>query len=525
MEDSLRLLESREWGVAPERAVAASLAEVFAQATGASVYVRSVTAGGGAVWAMGRRDGARLLLILHRGNAAKTVSHFAGPERTAHVGEQVLKVRVCPTDHSNAVRLREAFAFTAPTEAGLRRSFGFGDRLGDATPGHVRAVRGSGLFPVFAQQSIREMERSGRTPHDVMDTASWGVFQCGFRDGFGADADHLKTVEDVDATAEAGFVLYTIDPGDHVDDSSSELSGAALSDAFESLPWDGLRSRPADALSAYDGRQVPLSDGRRLVLDSESVARAAVKYGRAVAHTALLQRRIKKRASGRFELEMSVDETESPTTAAEHAYVALELKRMGVQPVSIAPRFVGRFEKGVDYQGDADELARCFRDHLAIARALGPYKISVHSGSDKFSVYPMMAEAAGEFIHVKTAGTSYLEALRVVAEVQPELFRDILAFAVERYPEDRRTYHVSAQVSQVPAARDIAAESLSDLLDGFDVRQVLHVTYGSVLNETTGDGALRFRPQLMQALERNEDRHCSALEAHLGRHVEPFRRA
>ena len=88
-----------------------------------------------------------------------------------------------------------------------------------------------------------------------------------------------------------------------------------------------------------------------------------------------------------FELEVSVDETETPTTHAEHVYIASELKRLGVDWVSLAPRFIGRFEKGVDYIGDlgAGRPGRARRHRPP----LGPYKLSLHSGSDKFSVYPI----------------------------------------------------------------------------------------------------------------------------------------
>src|ERR671939_1951620 len=95
-----------------------------------------------------------------------------------------------------------------------------------------------------------------------------------------------------------------------------------------------------------------------------------------------------------FELEMSVDETETVTTLAEHVYIASELKRLGVRWVSLAPRYVGHFEKGVDYIGDLEALRADLAGHAAIARALGPYKLSLHSGSDKFSVYPIITEAA-----------------------------------------------------------------------------------------------------------------------------------
>ena len=117
-----------------------------------------------------------------------------------------------------------------------------------------------------------------------------------------------------------------------------------------------------------------------------------------------------------FELEVSVDETDQPTSHAEHIYIASELKRLGVNWVSLAPRYVGRFEKGVDYIGDLAAFETDFAGHAAIARQFGPYKLSLHSGSDKFSIYPIAARLTGGLVHLKTAGTSYLEALRTIAD-------------------------------------------------------------------------------------------------------------
>ena len=155
--------------------------------------------------------------------------------------------------------------------------------------------------------------------------------------------------------------------------------------------------------------------------------RAAVKYGRAVAHVAALYRHLASICpAGGFELEVSVDETDTPTSHAEHLFIARELRRLGVRWVSLAPRYVGSFEKGVDYiapgahrpeEGTTDAFAADFAGHAAIARALGPYKLSLHSGSDKFSIYGIAAELARGLVHLKTAGTSYLEALRATAVV------------------------------------------------------------------------------------------------------------
>jgi len=215
-----------------------------------------------------------------------------------------------------------------------------------------------------------------------------------------------------------------------------------------------------------------------------------------------------------FELEVSVDETETPTTHAEHYYVAAELLRLGVRWVSLAPRFVGRFEKGVDYIGDLEALRADLAGHAQVTRALGPYKLSLHSGSDKFSVYPLIVEAARGLVHLKTAGTSYLEALRVVAAVDAGFFREILALARERYPDDRASYHVSAQVERVPPPEALSDANLPALLEQFDAREVLHVTFGSVLGS--------WGERLKALLRANEAAYTTVLERHFSRHLAPF---
>ena len=276
-------------------------------------------------------------------------------------------------------------------------------------------------------------------------------------------------------------------------------------------------------MATYADKKLTLPDGVSLSISKEEICRAAVKYGAAVAHTARLHRHLlSKRRADQFELEMSVDETASPTSLAEHFYVTGELRRLGVQPVSLAPRFVGDFEKGVDYKGDLRDFEKDFIGHVAIAKHLGPYKISLHSGSDKFSIYPIAARIAGDLVHVKTAGTSYLEALRVIGQVEPALFREILAFAFERYGEDKATYHVSAVPSKVPQPQELKDSQLTGILDLFDGRQLLHVTYGSVLQAKNADGSERFRGRLLATLKAHEEEHYAIVSAHIAKHIEPF---
>jgi len=511
-------------GPAPPLTQPNRLASMLSVAADMEVYPNSLAGADKVLYFLAKSPYDKHLgLIYDAESPPPAADDFVGSaERLQLQGVDVF-LKLCVRSHENAAALRAHLPFLEPKCLGLEPSFGLGDRLGLATPGHVRAIAGTGLMPCFAQQSIREMSRTGRSPQEVLDDATWGVFQEGYRDGYGADADHLKTIEDVDACAEAGYTLFTIDPGDHVDDSASELDAAALAEKFQQLPWETLESTPTDCRASYLSAEPSLPDDVDVDVSEEALLRAAVKYGRAIAHTVALYRRLaERRGDEQFEVEVSVDETASPTTPFEHYYVASELRRLGVRWVSMAPRFVGEFEKGVDYKGELPTFEVDFARHAAIARELGPYKLSIHSGSDKFSIYPIAARLTDGLVHVKTAGTSYLEALRTIAAVAPEFFRDILAFACDHYDQDRATYNVSADPTAVP--RDAKNDDLPALLDDHNVRQVLHVTYGSVLNAKRDDGRWRFRDLLLDTLRRNEEVYAQVLQRHLARHIEPFRR-
>ena len=515
-------------GLAPalEAEEAKQIAAELKRLSGLRVYPTSIACQDGVIYFLGHRGIDKNLCLLYPAELARLSRDFFGQEESGSIFTEIqIRFKSCATDHANALALRKHLLFTAPEVVGVKRSVGLGDRLGIATPGHIRAVRGTQVIPFFPQQSIREMTRTSRTPDEVMDDATWGVFQEGFRGGFGSDADHLKTTEDMDSCIAAGFTMFTIDPGDYVDNEADTCEASIAKEKFEALPWEQLESSPADCQREYAGKALVVAQDLEFKFTEETLFRAAVKYGRAVAHTVKLYRHLAEKMSEKsFELEMSVDETATPTAIEEHFFVASELKRLGVKWVSLAPRFIGDFEKAVDYKGDLNEFERTFKEHLAIARHFGPYKLSIHSGSDKFSIYPIVAEEAGELVHLKTAGTSYLEALRVIASKDAGLFREILDFAFTRWEEDRATYHVSADLSKVTRPQDLKDEDLAKVLDQFDGRQLLHCTFGSVLTWKNADGSYRFRDRLLLTLRQNEEAYYDALKAHLGRHIAPFNR-
>lgn len=378
----------------------------------------------------------------------------------------------------------------------LTPSFGFGDRLGLATPGHIAAARGKKFAPIFAQQSVRENTRTGRTPQQVMDDAKRAVDAAGWDSPWGADADHLKTLEDIPPFVGAGYTFFTVDPGEHVDNAADTDSIDVLKRKAAGLNWDELSGLYLNQNGEQAWRQ----------FEAETLMRATLKYGKAIQHAVAMFQRLSKMKDA-FDFEVSVDETDSPTTPLEHFFIANELIRRGVKFTSLAPRFIGRFEKGVDYIGDLNALEVELAEHAAVTKYFGTYKLSLHSGSDKFSVYPLIAKYWGEQLHVKTAGTSYLEALRVIAKCESDLFLKIYSLGRERYEMDKKSYHVSGDINLLPDTND-----LPSLLDNFHAREVLHVTFGSAI--------ARFGMELKEALVKHETVYLGDLQVHFEKHLQ-----
>lgn len=411
-----------------------------------------------------------------------------------------------------------------PQTLGLDPSFGFGDRLGLATPGHVESMRraGAAIKGIFPQQSIREMTRTQRSAEGVMKDAVRALEAERWTEVFGADADHLKTPADIAVTAAAGFTFFTLDPSAEVDPKADSDNEATLRSKLAGVeaPW----------LEQYRGRAIALSNGTKVELTEEACLRAAVKYGRAIKLAINLSAEVRRvmEAYGRdFEIELSVDETDHPTSLAEHYVIADQCLRNGVKLISLAPRFVGDFEKGVDFKGNLEQLAASLEDHAAIAKLLGPYKLSLHSGSDKLSMYPALARATAGCFHVKTAGTSYLEALRVVARHEPKAFRRLIDFCRERYDADKATYHVSATLQSAPTTEAISndngleriyLEMWPDVRPGRGFtnpgRQILHCTFGSALTHP------EWGPLVKGIVADHQDTYREVLADHFARHLQ-----
>ncbi len=425
-------------------------------------------------------------------------------------------VKSAPLDAENAQVLLDLFPDLRPrSHRGQALTLGLGDRLGVAAPGQLRAIEGKGIFPVLAQQSMRELSLTGRTYDEVLAAAVFGVLESGWTGGWGADGDHLKTAEEVAYALDCGFTMITLDCSEQIDGPAAALPAAEREARYAALPQE-LRARWETLLGDHD------ADGETVTVSREELTAIVLVYHRAVEHAAEIYRQEIEPVEREIDLELSIDETDTPTTPAAHYAVARILLEQDVPLSSVAPRFCGEFQKGIDYIGDVDRFTGELRLHAAIARALG-YRLSVHSGSDKFAVFPAVGRETGGRVHVKTAGTSWLEAMRLVARKDPALYRSMHAYALEVLPETRRYYHISADPEKIKPLSQVADGDLPEYMDQPDARQVLHIAYGALLTAPGETGGLRFRKAFFAVLDRYEQEYAQALERHLGRHADLLR--
>jgi len=415
-------------------------------------------------------------------------------------------IYVVPVTYSNIRKLQELIPCLKPTFMGnTGSSFGLGDRTGYATAGHAQIIQkyNDKVFPVFAQQSIREMTRTQRTPEDVMKDTVFALFKTGWQMPWGADADHLKTIEDIDKTSGCGFVLFTLDPSEFVQDTTKKVL-----DAFE-------QEIVKQAVKNYEGKTYEFcceENTKKITINSEEIEKAAIKYGKALKHCFSLVNYIRSKTSY-YELEFSFDETSAPTTFIEHIYLAEEIRQKDIKISSLALRFVGEFEKAIDYKGDVQVFKENLLIHYLISQKLGPYKLSFHSGSDKFRIYPVIAEICKGNFHIKTAGTSFLEALRVVAQVNPNLFKEIICLARNVFLEAKKSYHISATLSAVLPPDELNFQELEHVYLNTDAgRQILHVSFGNIIS--------KFKNELFSVLETNQELYGKFLGKHFKKHLD-----
>jgi len=458
------------------------------------------------------RDGKRKYLVVIA--VAAVAQEFEGKIlEEKKVDENELIIKICYLNHHNLNLLREIFPHLNPSFCGLQPSFGTGDRLGIATPAHLQAFKDKNLFPILAQQSVREMARTERNWQKVLDNAIWGCFEEGYEGPFGADADHVKEIEDLKDAADYGYTMFTLDPSDFIRDDIGRLSKQELEQLYNQI------SNSKEIEKLYLNKKYKVGE-QELIFNEKSLKEIIFTYSEAINHVVKCYEFLKSYKKNNFDLEISVDETPTVTSPLAHLFIVLELQRRGVDFQNLALHFLGDWQKGIEYKGDVKQFAREFSLHAAIAKNIGGYKLSLHTGSDKFSVYPIFAQETEGLCHIKTAGTTWLEEVKVVAMKDSNLYREIHRFALKNFAKDRASYNLTTDLSRIPDIDTIPDSELINLFKQNDSRQLIHITYGSILRAKDSEGKYIFKDRIYKILFEYEEDHYRELSNHIKRHLE-----
>jgi hypothetical protein len=369
-------------------------------------------------------------------------------------------------------------------------SVGVGDRFAHQAKAQLRACQmaaehGVDVIPVW-NKSHREHTTIGSAPESVRIAADAAVKAMGWTKPYHVDADHIRMETVYGFLASSDF--YTIDVADFIGRPAAADAGKAFAD------------RHADLIGRIEvpGIEEPIPTTRA------DVERIAGKFLLAVQEAGRIYRRIADaKGAGAFITEVSMDETDNPQTPPELLVILAALADEQIPIQTIAPKFTGRFNKGVDYGGDVNQFEKEFRQDLAvIAFAVKKFglpanlKLSVHSGSDKFSLYGPMRRAldrSGAGVHLKTAGTTWLEEVIGLAESGGdglELAKEIYTQALYKRGQLCAPYAavIDIDATQLPPAEMVRGWSPTDFADALrhdptypafnpSLRQLIHVGY------------------------------------------------
>ncbi len=369
-------------------------------------------------------------------------------------------------------------------------SVGVGDRFAHQAKAQLRAFQlaaegGADVVPVW-NKSNREHTIVGSDPIGVRAAADAAVKELGWAKTYHVDADHIR-LDTVDRFLAASD-FYTLDVADSIGHPADPASLTAFVDRYPALV----------GTLTIDGVAEPFTTTRA------DVERVAGKYLKAVQDAGAIYRKVAAaKGAGNFITEVSMDETDSPQTPPELLVILAAIAAEGIPVQTIAPKFTGRFNKGVDYVGDVTRFEREFRDDLAViayaVKAFGlpaNLKLSVHSGSDKFSLYAPIRRAVrdtGAGLHLKTAGTTWLEEVIGLAEAGGDglaLAKEIYAKALQKKDDLCAPYAtvIDIDAGKLPTAEAVAGWSSEEYVSALrhdpanpafnpHLRQLLHVGF------------------------------------------------
>jgi hypothetical protein len=369
-------------------------------------------------------------------------------------------------------------------------SLGIGDRFAHQGRAQLKAIlkgrdAGIDVHPVW-NKSNREHLIIKSNPSDVRAEADAAVAALGWKGAYHVDADHIG-LKTVDAFL-PGSDFFTLDVADFTGKAADE-------DALNAF-WKSVRH--------YTGSLSIPGIAHPFDLTEETARRAARKFLLAVQEAGRIYRHIEKRKGPEsFITEVSVDETDTPQNPVELFLILAMIAGEGIPVQTIAPKFTGRFNKGVDYVGDLKQFEKEFDEDLSvIAFAIREFglpdtlKLSVHSGSDKFSIYSIINRLIKKHdsgLHVKTAGTTWLEEVIGLAESGGEalvLVQEVYAQAHEHFAELAAPYSTVIDIDprKLPDPKSVAGWSSTQYADALrhvesspeynpHFRQLLHVGF------------------------------------------------
>ena len=372
-----------------------------------------------------------------------------------------------PLDHKTAVMLRREFPWTAPSRVlALRKTVGAGDRLGLCASGVLEAFADTDAVPMLVQQSPRELTLSERTWAEALDAATFAAYREGYQGPWGADADRLQSIQDIEAALGAGYSCLSLD--------CSPLLGQGEG------PTDELREE-------YQGRTFSV-EGRAIPFDGLILEECCREYGRVITlieevYSSYVQK-------GNVDLEVMLCDADAPTTPAGQYFLANELCRRGIVIQALSPRLSLPLEPAAPL-AEAEELRAELELHLAVARTFG-YKLSFPSAEHKPELLSLLGELTGERLHVKLGGLCWLEAVRLLAREDPDLFRLVYGLSRTALPVARRAYPIHLDENALPDPEKPEDRALPSLLTQAPVRQLLYITCGQALHSPLRERLLDF---------------------------------
>jgi hypothetical protein len=480
------------------------------------IYPRSFCSKDGLSYGLIRTlEGKKLVVLGEKGQVL--LDDFKGV-----VHHQTSSLKVCDLSPENTEVLMTLFPYTKPVS--LRKypmTIGTGDCVGLATPGHIRAIKKFQIHPVLAHASAQENQYTGRNFREVIQDAAWAVFQENYQEGYGADGDHLKSLQEIKNALNAGFSMVTLDLSEKLNVEAFHYSKKSVHQKFKEEIDQGdaevIFHLFLDKEFVMKGPEGQFS----IRFDEERVERNTLLFYKALDFAEEVDQWIRWQTGNRplVDFEICMDAMPFPTSAENHFFLALELSHRGIHIQSFAPRFIGEFQKGIDTSEEKEAFRRQFCQHVLIGRDYGNYKISIHSGSDKFSVFPDMEKLSEGHLHLKTVGTSWLEAIRLIALRNPPLYREMHRYALSRLQEASKLYQVTPDLTRIPNLEKLKDQELPLLLDQEDSRQLLHITCGVLLNAKNEVEKTLFKDNLYQILNQDEEAYWSLLEKHIEKHL------